>query len=118
MQRRIDSYFKTEKVWTVPGLAYYLGFADRKSLFDYENKEEFWYAIKRGKLRIEDYTVKKLFETRGPSAGFIFILKNMGYKDQADIDLNIDLKAMPESLIDAIAYQYYNENKRRNEKIE
>lgn len=91
MQKFIDDYFNTEKIWTIPGLAYHLGFADKKSLIDYEAKEVFLFPIKRAKLRIEDFNAKQLHREKGNTAGIIFTLKNMGWRDQADIDLNIGL---------------------------
>jgi len=39
--------------YTICGLAYFLGFESRQSLFDYEKKEEFTYIIKKARLRIE-----------------------------------------------------------------
>jgi hypothetical protein len=96
MQDKIDEYFRIDKVPTVPGLAYHLGFCDKKSLCDYEAKEVFQYSIKRAKLRIETFNAKQLHEKQGNVSGVIFTLKNMGWKDQQDIDLNMDFNTISE----------------------
>jgi hypothetical protein len=89
LQAAIDAYFlevktNNEKV-TMSGLAYALGFADRQSLYDYEKNEQFSCTIKRALLRIEGSYETALY---GNSvAGPIFALKNMGWKDKAEMDL-------------------------------
>lgn len=65
--------------YTITGLAYYLGFESRQSFYDYEEKEEFTYIIKRARTFIE-----KEYETllqSGTCTGVIFALKNMGWSD-------------------------------------
>ena len=81
MQIKIDEYFNINKVPTIPGLAFHLGFAQSKSLYDYEKKEEFWYVIKRAKLRIESFNAEQLHLSKGNITGVIFTLKNMGWVD-------------------------------------
>ena len=56
----IGEYFKSleyevdglvqSKPATLSGLSYHLGFADRSSLYDYKEKPEFTYTIKRARL--------------------------------------------------------------------
>lgn len=82
---KINEYFEycednVDKV-TVTGLALYLGFCTRKSLDDYEGKDdEYLYIIKRAKLAVEHH-----YEVRGNTID-IFALKNMGWKDSQAID--------------------------------
>jgi len=68
----------------VSGLAYFLGFESRQSLYDYEKRSEFSYIIKRARLRIESEYEKKL-SYKHP-VGSIFALKNMGWADKQEID--------------------------------
>ena len=74
--------------FTVSGLAYHLGFASRQSFYDYEEREEFSYTIKRARLFIEKEYEKAL---KTGNAGVIFALKNFGWVDKTEIEqTNID----------------------------
>ena len=66
----------------ITGLALFLGFQSRQSIYDYEKKEEFSYIIKRAKL-----TVENAYETNGTTFD-MFALKNMGWSDKSEMDLN------------------------------
>lgn len=101
LQNKIDEYFNNcpetkaiaisesvinVPVYTISGLAYYLGFESRQSLYDYENNEVFSYIIKRAKLRIEmKYEQNLSFQN---ATGSIFALKNMGWKDKTEHELS------------------------------
>lgn len=68
---------------TITGLSLYLGFSSRSSLDDYEKRgDEFSYIIKRSKLAVENG-----YELSGQTID-IFALKNMGWKDKTETDLN------------------------------
>jgi hypothetical protein len=67
------------------GMAHYLGFASRQSLYDYEKRAEFSYAVKRARLLIEEQHEAAMFRA-GPVAGSIFWLKNHGWSDNRGID--------------------------------
>jgi hypothetical protein len=69
---------------TICGLAYFLGFESRQSLFAYEQKEEFSYLIKRARLRIEMRYEQNLSSNN--VTGSIFALKNMNWHDKTEID--------------------------------
>jgi hypothetical protein len=116
MQKWIDDYFNKEKIPTIPGLAYHLGFADKKSLIDYEGKQDFLFPVKRAKLKIEAFNAKELHREKGNITGVIFTLKNLGWKDAQDIDLNVDFDLMNEGQLDAIAFKLLNIKKKDNEK--
>lgn len=97
LQSKIDAYFKSCEAIiengelkklpdniTITGLAYYLGFESRQSFYDYEEKEEYSYIIKRARLKVENGYESHLFG-KNPT-GSIFALKNMGWKDKQEID--------------------------------
>jgi len=69
---------------TVSGLAYYLGFSDRASLYDYKAKPEFTHTVKRATLLIERYAEEQL--TQGNPSGAIFWLKNHRWTDKTEIE--------------------------------
>jgi len=103
LQTKIDEYFnegvKVRKILvgkppsqetielpvpTITGLAIYLGFESRQSFYDYQEKEQFTYTIKRARLFIEnDYEEQLQY---GTVTGAIFALKNMGWIDKQEID--------------------------------
>lgn len=96
LQDRIDEYFDSLRNANgefiepplITGLALYLD-TTRKTLLDYEKRnDEFCYAIKRAKLRIENYTERELFLSK-QTAGIIFNLKNnYGWVDKTEQDVN------------------------------
>lgn len=88
MQKKIDEYFLIEvdedNAPTISGLAYYLGFSDRRSIYDYKEKDQFTHTIKRAVLRCEKYCENQLITGRGGS-GAIFWAKNHGWSDKQEI---------------------------------
>ena len=104
LQAAIDEYFDTGatvrtvvtgvvpyqktieiQVTTITGLAFFLGFASRQSLYDYEKDGRFSYIIKRARLKIEQNYEEMLQVGSGQAAGQIFALKNMGWTDKTEI---------------------------------
>ena len=86
MQTAIDKYFEDHPKPTICGLALALGFAQRKSLLNYEGYgEEFCNTVKRAKLIIEDSYEQELRSNH--VAGPIFSLKNFNWADKQDISL-------------------------------
>jgi hypothetical protein len=79
LAKACDSYFEQESKPTVTGLALFLTFADKTSLYEYRDRPEFSYPIKRALTLIENYHEKGL--TDNNVTGRIFALKNMGWKD-------------------------------------
>ena len=69
---------------TITGLALYLGFDSRQSLYDYEKKEEFSFIIKEARLNVENSYEKSLRTVS--VTGAIFALKNMGWKDKQEVE--------------------------------
>lgn len=98
---KIEEYFKSTEYKTIPnpdnpeemiykgepvtisGLAYFLGFESRQSLYDYEKREGFSYIIKKARLKVESEYEKKL--SGSSPTGSIFALKNMGWDDKQSI---------------------------------
>lgn len=69
---------------TITGLALFLGFESKQSMYDYEKKESFAYPIKRARMMIEHAYEQNLHQDK--PAGSIFALKNMGWVDKQEID--------------------------------
>jgi hypothetical protein len=78
LQVLIDEYFtacdENKRPYTVSGLAVALD-TTRRTLCDYEKKDDFTHTIKRAKQRVEQYAAEALFTSRN-TAGVIFTLKN------------------------------------------
>lgn len=73
---------------TVAGLALYLGFCDRVSMFDYKKNTEFSNVIKGAITKIETFAEKNLYGKS--STGAIFWLKNRhnhaNWQDKTEVD--------------------------------
>ena len=91
----INDCLENGEIITVTGLALYLGFESRQSLYDYEKRDGFSYITKRWKLRIENEYEKLMLVSRNPT-GPIFALKQMGWSDKQEIEnsgeININVK--------------------------
>jgi len=77
---------------TVSGLALYLGFADRQSLYDYKNNPIHSCTIKRAISRMEQFAEEQLFSGKTPT-GAIFWLKNHKWADKQDIEVSVNTEA-------------------------
>jgi hypothetical protein len=70
---------------TITGLTLHVGFCNKSSLYDYQDKEEFSNPIKRAITRIEKYhEIQAAYGDK--CTGNIFVLKNFGWKDSQSID--------------------------------
>ena len=77
---------------TVSGLALYLGFCDRKSMYEYGAKQNFTHTISTATSRIADFAETQLHQ--GKPTGAIFWLKNHGWHDKTEstnINFNSDI---------------------------
>lgn len=81
-----DGVFTHYDCPAITGLALYLGFCDRQSLYDYEKKPEFSCIIKRARTCIENHYENSL--NGKSSQGAQFALKNMGWADRQEITHN------------------------------
>lgn len=85
LQKLVDNYFESEKQVTLAGLAEALDIS-RKTLYNYEKKDEFLHIIKKAREKVEkryeDYLIYS-----GTPTGVIFALKNMGWADKVEQDI-------------------------------
>lgn len=113
LEVKVAEYFEslkeTKRPPTITGLVLYLGFESRQSFYDYQAKEDFSYAIKKARTRIEnEYEVN--LSGRNPT-GSIFALKNMGWADKTEVDhttkgesiQTIDYSKLSDSVLEEIA---------------
>lgn len=94
LEAKIEEYFKKTpmEMWTITGLAVALD-TSRETLMNYQDRPEFFDAIKRGKEKVEmAYEVS--LRTRG-NAGDIFGLKNFGWRDRHETDITSGGKPIP-----------------------
>lgn len=108
LQKMIDDYFKLGvkkrkviigkapnsqivelQIPTITGLCLYCGFESRQSFYDYEERPQFSYIIKRARLFIEN-EYEELLQT-GNTVGAIFALKNMGWRDKQEIEQKTEI---------------------------
>ena len=88
--KREDSYSKQGKgVYTLSGVALFLGFASVQSLYDYEKKTtEFSYVLNRFRLFMTHWNEQKLY-WGGTFPAANFWLKNWGgYSDESTVNNN------------------------------
>ena len=84
LQALVDDYFNENDRVTLAGLAVHLGI-DRKTLYNYEDKDEFFYIIKKARAKVERIYEERAIYEQQPT-GVIFALKNMGWADNQKID--------------------------------
>jgi len=70
---------------SITGLALFLGFCDKISLYEYQKKDEFANPIKRARSVIESHYEQQL-NTKA-CTGAIFALKNFNWKDKFETDI-------------------------------
>lgn len=88
LKEAVNKYFdycsENKRPETIAGLAYYLD-VDRTTIYNYENRDEFFHTIKRARDRILAGLEEALF-IEGKS-GQIFLAKNYGYSDNRGVTL-------------------------------
>ena len=85
LQEAIDAYFETEKKPTLAGLAVHIGIG-RQTLYEYDNRDEFSYIIKKAREKVEAIYEERLVYSQSPT-GVIFALKNMNWRDKTETDV-------------------------------
>ena len=100
LKQKADEYF-TEAIkegWkiTVTGLALWLGFVSRQSIYDYEKHGEFSYIIKNARMKVENAYESRLYT--GQAGGAIFALKNMGWKDKQEFEHSGEISLLPPTI--------------------
>lgn len=88
IERLSQEYFDNtpKEEWTITGLALALD-TTRQTLINYEEKEEFIDTIKKLKTKVENQYEISL--RKNGRSGDIFGLKNFGWKDKTEQDLNV-----------------------------
>jgi hypothetical protein len=71
---------------TISGLALFLGFSNRTSLYEYEKESEYSDTIKRARSRCEEFVESNGMSGIVPPAMAIFALKNYGWSDKQEIE--------------------------------
>lgn len=108
LEDAICAYFddlRPDQPPTISGLALYLGFEDRHSIYDYKERPDFSHIIKRAVLFMESYAEEQLL--RGTSAtGAIFWLKNHKWTDKVVNDVNITGYSLFDSKTEEKAKKY------------
>lgn len=84
-EKEITEWVRWPEPATVTGMALYLGFESRQSVYDYEKDGEYSYIIKKARMRVECEYEKRLSGTT--PTGSIFALKNMGWKDKTEAEV-------------------------------
>ncbi len=88
IEKKISEFFNDNDKPTITGLTLYLGFESRQSLYDYKERQEFTYPIKRALTVIEHYY--ELCLRAQSCAGAIFALKNMNWHDKHEASINVN----------------------------
>lgn len=118
LETAIDKYFETRRQAFIPptisGLALWLGFEDRQSIYDYKERPAFSCTIKKAVTMIEDYAERVLLSGEGSATGAIFWMKNHGWKDKTEVEANIKDYSLFEDGVEAKAKKY--ETIKRNQK--
>lgn len=71
----VSGELKLPRPYTVTGLAVWLG-TSRRTLLNYECREEFFHTIEAARQRIEAYAEERLFDPKVPTHGVKFSLSN------------------------------------------
>lgn len=87
LEVKIAEYFdykdETGRPPSLSGLALFLGFCDRVSLYNYERESAFSHTIKRARATISAYVEEEAMMKDRP-AGAIWMMKCMGWKEQSE----------------------------------
>ena len=78
----------TPLIPTIAGLAYALN-TDRHTIYNYEQKDEYFHIIKKARDFIFSQIESKLQNSNTNAAGTIFLLKNYGYSDKQEIETTV-----------------------------
>ncbi len=79
-----ENCIETDEKPTITGLTLYVGFSSRSSWDDYKKRDKFSYIVKRAKMTIENS-----YEMSATTFD-MFALKNMGWKDKQEIEVEGD----------------------------
>ena len=98
LQKRIDEYFAWAEDKGLPlsieRLAVFLD-VDRKTVYNYSDKEDFFPTIKKAREYIYAFQVEQGMLGKLHPAFTIFLMKNQGYSDRQEHDLSGTIKILP-----------------------
>ena len=102
LQKKIDDYFHdrdaTGKPYTITGLALWLDASSRECLLNYQEKDDYFDTITRAKLRCQEFAESQLYTAKS-SNGAIFALKNYGWSDARQVDIQNTTKTITVTMI-------------------
>ena len=102
LQKKIDDYFEDRKITgrpaTVTGLCLWLDQTSREVLMSYQDKDEYTDTLLRAKLRCQEYAEEQMYTLKNP-AGPIFALKNFGWSDAKQVDIQNTTKTITVTMI-------------------
>jgi hypothetical protein len=93
-----DLWVRFPEAPTITGLALFLGFSTKTTLYEYAKREEFANSIKRALLVVENNYEKGLQNDR--CTGIIFALKNMGWEDNRKVTMVEEQPLFPDETDD------------------
>ena len=74
---------------TITGLALALGFTNRQSLLNYQEKDEFFDTITRAKARVEQYAEERLFDKDGANGAKFSLANNFkGWDNKQEVKVS------------------------------
>lgn len=88
LEKLVDKYFESTDRCTLSGLALFIGI-ERKTLYNYEERDEFLHIIKKARNRVESIYEERAIYDNNPT-GVIFALKNMGWSDKTESKIEFD----------------------------
>ena len=105
LQQKLDEFFDyCKKEGRIPlqgEMAYFLGFASRQSLYDYEKNRRYSYIIRRAKQKCEnELNQKALLGEANPLIAKLNLATNYGYNDKKEIDVKSGDKGISEIVND------------------
>ncbi len=103
MMKEIADYLDWEDQWknktakgegkglyTLSGVALYLGFASLQSLYDYEKKDpSFSYVLNRFRLFMKHWNEQKLYWGGSFQGSFVWLKNHGGYSDESTLNQNV-----------------------------
>lgn len=103
LSEKIEAYFNSnQEVYTVGDLAVWLD-VDRRTITNYEDKDEFFPTIKRAKGKIEaDIEKQALLGKLNPTVSIFNLKNNFNWKDRQEIDSNVNVNNYKELSVEEL----------------
>lgn len=75
-------YIKPPRPPTITGIALYLGFNSKQTLYEYGKKDEFADSILRARSKVEEYAEERLYDKDGQRGAEFNLRCNFGWKPE------------------------------------